>query len=329
MDLPDNNSQLTTQAGRSARPVKLAVILVIICAFIPYITVIIVNWQHSFATGTATLFFAIIICLTFIPLVLTYFRFKNAYKECYSKQSCPTDILKYIDKQRRIFVIINICRSILLLGFLPEFPLYSFFRYTFNEALNEYEAEPRTEQNANNGVAFVFFASIVMIAMIIIFNAFMDLCIFRQRFGKLCNPDSCLRCGNTIEVDVTNLYCLYCRACEKLRKEVEKAHFLPNPQQKTLITYNTRLLNWTRDYMKYKNTATVLIASIVYFAFFYLLHWIFFDIALAKMAGPKMCPWCACRPIVMRLECGEKRRECSKEDEIRRQFESCEECLRM
>ncbi|KAI1706756.1 hypothetical protein Ddc_15165 [Ditylenchus destructor] len=248
MELPENKSKLVTKAvTRSAMPVKLYVILVIVCGFIPYITVMTVNWQHSrygnsLATEIATLFFAIITCITFIPLVLTYFRFKTAYKECYSKDSCKTDILKYIAKQQRIFIIINGCRSIILYGFMPEFPLYSLFRWLFNTGQYYMDSEPKTEHNANLAVTFAFFASIVMLVLIMIFNAFMDLCIFRLRFGKLSNPDPCLRCGNTIEVDVTNLYCLYCRACEKLRKEVEKAHFLPNHQQKALISSNTRPL---------------------------------------------------------------------------------------
>ncbi|KAI1701129.1 trehalase domain-containing protein [Ditylenchus destructor] len=245
MELPGNKVQVVTKVtnqlvaqavNRSTRTIKLAVNLVIICALISYITVIIVHWEDSFVAELFTMHFIMIICLTFIPLVLTYFRFKNAYKECYSKEFLPTDILKYIDKQRRIFVIINICRSILFLGCLPEFPLYSFFRYTFNEALNECEAEPRTEQHFNRALAIMVLNSTVMLVLIIAFNAIVDLNVFRQKFGKLFNSGLCVRCGTTIEVDVTNLYCIYCRVCEKLRKEIEKAHFLPNPQQKALIS---------------------------------------------------------------------------------------------
>ncbi|KAI1706757.1 hypothetical protein Ddc_15166 [Ditylenchus destructor] len=436
MELSETKSQLVTKAvTHSARPVKLAVKLVIVCGLIPYITVIIVNWEDDFVAEILTMHFILIICITFIPLVLTYLRFKNAYKEFYSKDSCPTDILKYIDKQRRNFVFINIFRSVLLYGFLPEFPLYSFFRYSFKKGLNEFGTEPRTEQHFNRALAWMTLISIATLIFIMAFNAIIDFNVFRQKFGKLFNPGSCLRCENTIEVDVTNLYCVYCRDCEKLRKEVEKAHFLPNSQQKVIISsyikplkyaafmqhfcflalymklFNghsnfflfwilismiisllyaclefgvvkcgiydkfsltfTQLivfppesgsviglrktkslrniaivltmirtslilllfmlsfksnLRWidSQDFMKDKNVACVAVVVFA-IALFYLLHWIFFDIALAKMAGPKMCPWCAQRPIVKQLESGGR----SKEDEKRRQFESCEECLRM
>ncbi|KAI1706758.1 hypothetical protein Ddc_15167 [Ditylenchus destructor] len=240
MELPENKSQLVKEAAnRSTRPIKLTVILVITCAqivfaVVPCILGIIKN-RLDFKLAEFVIVFFFYESITFAPLVLTYFRFKNAYKECYSKDFCPTDILKYIDKQRRIFVIVNICRSVLLFGFLPEFPFDWIIQYLSGDFDMDSDL---TEQYIK--VALV--SMTILIVLFFIFGTFVDLLVFWLLLGKVGRPekkpDPCIRCGNTIEVDVTNLYC---RDCEKLRKEVEKAHFLPNPQQKVLISSYTQL----------------------------------------------------------------------------------------